>query len=140
MPIEEFDHYTVRCADFDATWRFYGEVLGLRCEPRQGLPVRAGIVYFGAGDRWLVHFFQAPPEEVAATPASASGERRTGAFLHVATNGHGLAEMKARLDRHAWPYRERALEARSLWQIHLLDPDGIELEINFPLAEHTGVA
>lgn len=139
MPIEEFDHYTVRAADFDASWRFYGEVLGLRCESRPGMPVRAGIVSFGPGDRWLVHLFAAQADASTGAPVSAqSAEPRTGALVHIATNATDLAEMRARLDKHGWSYRERTLEARALRQIHLLDPDGIEIEVNFPLSEHTG--
>ena|SRR5579871_82080 len=139
MPIEEFDHYTVRAADFDASWRFYGEVLGLRCVTRTGTPHRAAFIYFEPGDKWLVHLAEAPREEVAALPKF-EGDRKTGAFLHIATNAHGLKEMKARLEQHGWPYRERNLDARSLRQLHLLDPDGIEIEINFPLSEYTGEA
>jgi catechol 2,3-dioxygenase-like lactoylglutathione lyase family enzyme len=138
MAIEEFDHFTVRTADLDDALRFYGEILGLRCVPRTDLPMRAAIVYFGEGDAWLVHIAEASAEERAAYSMSDTLGRSTGPLLHVATNAHGLADMKKRLESHDWPYRERSLEARSLRQIHVVDPDGVEIEINFPLSEMTG--
>ena len=30
MAINSFDHFTVRCADLQKSWRFYEEVLGRR--------------------------------------------------------------------------------------------------------------
>jgi hypothetical protein len=52
---------------------------------------------------------------------------------HIALRATGLAEMKARLEKYGAAYRERTLGDN--YQIHVNDPDGVELEINFPAAE-----
>jgi len=43
MPINAFDHYTVRSADVDASWRFYEQALGLNVRRREGFAFPAGL-------------------------------------------------------------------------------------------------
>jgi catechol 2,3-dioxygenase-like lactoylglutathione lyase family enzyme len=144
VPITSFDHFTVRCADLDAAWAFYRDALGMRVEKREfgaariaaGPPPRAAIVYLEG--EWLAHLFQATPEQDAifgrmpATDAE-TAQWRTGRMHHIALRATGLGEMKARLEKFGAPYRERTLGDN--YQIQVNDPDGVELEINFPAAE-----
>jgi hypothetical protein len=58
---------------------------------------------------------------------------RTGRMHHIAVQATGLTEMKARLEQHGAAFRERTIGERH--QIILKDPDGVELELNFPIAE-----
>jgi len=53
MPISDIDHYTVRSANHEASWRFYEQVLGLTVRKREGTPVPAFKV--SIGDREVVH-------------------------------------------------------------------------------------
>jgi catechol 2,3-dioxygenase-like lactoylglutathione lyase family enzyme len=137
MPITGFDHYTLRCADLDATWAFYRDALGLRVEPREvASGLRAAIVYLEGS--WLVHIFQATPEQQAIftrrTPRDAEMEQwRTGRMHHIALWATGLRELQARLARHGVVARERA--QGDYYRVVVNDPDGVELEINFPIAE-----
>ena len=143
MPITAFDHYTVRCADLDASWAFYRDALGLRVEPRSlpqsqspGAPPRAALVYLT--DAWLVHLFQATAEQDAIfrrlEPVDEETSRwRTGRMHHIALQGTGAVEMKARLQRHGAEFWDRTIGER--YQIMVKDPDGVELEINFPIHE-----
>jgi catechol 2,3-dioxygenase-like lactoylglutathione lyase family enzyme len=137
MPITAFDHYTIRCADLDKSWAFYRDALGLRVEPRQvasGIPAAIGYLE----GEWLVHLFQATPEQDAIfarmTPADEeTAQWRTGRMQHIAVRASGLAEMRARLQRFGAAFRERSLGDR--YQIIVNDPDGTELEINFAGSE-----
>lgn len=54
---------------------------------------------------------------------------------HVAFNGTGLAEFRARLDKAGVTYVERTLADYGVHQLMFDDPDGVEIEVNFPLAE-----
>jgi catechol 2,3-dioxygenase-like lactoylglutathione lyase family enzyme len=134
MPITGFDHFTLRCADLDATWRFYADALGLRVERREvASGLRAGIVYVESG--WLVHIFQATPEQDAVFGRmqprdDEMAQWRTGRMHHIALWATGLAEMKARLQQHGVAFRER--ESPEVTRVIVNDPDGVELEINFP--------
>jgi catechol 2,3-dioxygenase-like lactoylglutathione lyase family enzyme len=144
MPITAFDHYTVRCADLDAAWAFYRDALGLRVEPRPlppnqstGTPgPRAALVYLT--DAWLVHLFQATAEQDAVfrriQPTDDEAARwQTGRMHHIALQGTDAAEIKARLQRYGAEFWDRTIGER--YQIIVKDPDGVELEINFPRDE-----
>src|SRR6266568_9195413 len=88
MGISSFDHYTLRCADLDATWAFYRDALGLRVEPREvASGLRAAIVYME--NAWLAHIFQATPEQDAIFNRmkprdSEMAQWRTGRMHHIA--------------------------------------------------------
>jgi catechol 2,3-dioxygenase-like lactoylglutathione lyase family enzyme len=142
MPITAFDHYTIRCADLTASWAFYRDALGLRVEPRplgqasEGAAPRAALVFLDG--EWLVHLFQATPEQEAVFGRmrphdSEAAHWRTGRMQHIALRSTGLAELRARLQQHGVAFREQPRGER--YQIVLNDPDGVELEINFPIGE-----
>ena len=136
MPITRFDHYTVRSADVDASWRFYEEVLGLSVRERTGFPVKAFIV--SAGDTEVVHCFQATEEVDAALkqvsyPTSEALTWKTGRLQHVEFWATGLDDLKKRWDAAGARYTERTLPDKH--QVGLTDPDEIVVNLNFPLSE-----
>jgi catechol 2,3-dioxygenase-like lactoylglutathione lyase family enzyme len=136
MPITRFDHYTIRSADVDASWRFYEQVLGLSVRERTGFPVKAFIA--SAGDTEVVHCFQATPEVDAAIrqiayPASEAMPWRTARLQHVEFWATDLAAMKQRWDGGGVTYTERTLPDKH--QVGIIDPDEIVVNLNFSLAE-----
>ena len=132
MPITMFDHYTVRAADLDVSWRFYEQGLGLRVTDRPNMATRAALVYLG--DQPIVHLFQ-EGEGLTANMGPTPTGTDTGRLVHIAFNASGLPAMRASLQAIAAPFRERTLERAGKHQILLDDPDGVELEINFALSE-----
>lgn len=135
MAISDFDHYTVRTANHDASWRFYEQVLGLTVRKREGTPVPAFKV--SIGEREVVHVFQASPEMEAVFGRYPSAEAlegwNTGRLHHVEFWATGLAEMKQRFAREGVAIVERTLPDKH--QVAMRDPDGIAVNLNFPLAE-----
>jgi catechol 2,3-dioxygenase-like lactoylglutathione lyase family enzyme len=136
MPLTGYDHYTVRCSDLDATWKFYENALGLRVTERTGFPIKAAIVWLG--ENQVVHLFQSRPEaeEVFArmTPKDeAEAEYPTGRILHVEFWAEGLADMRKQLAGAGVETAERTLPDKH--QVTMEDPDGIHIGLNFPLAE-----
>ena len=135
--ITGFDHYTVRCADLEASWRFYEEVLGLSVATRPGVAVPAAIA--SIGDVQVVHLFQATPEQDAVLgPVSAvtdpqASAWRTGRVQHVGFWAKDVEDMRARFADHQVPYRERRMADKHQYVVY--DPDAVEIEINFPLTE-----
>ena len=61
--------------------------------------------------------------------------RQTGNMEHVAFNATGLAAIREKLRVAGSHYSERSLADYGVHQILVADPDGIEIEINFPIAE-----
>ena len=135
MPITELDHYTVRSADHDASWRFYESALGLTVRKREGAAMPAFKV--SIGEREVGHVFQATPEMEAIfarlPSASVLEGWNTGRLHHVEFWASDLAEMKDRLARAGVAFTEVTLADKH--QVRSYDPDGIAVNLNFPLAE-----
>ena len=135
MPINDIDHYTVRSANHDTSWRFYEQVLGLTVRKREGTPVPAFKV--SIGDREVVHVFQASPEMETVFAKYPSAETlegwNTGRLHHVEFWATDLAAMKERFAANGAEFTERTLPDKH--QVALRDPDGIAVNLNFPLSE-----
>jgi catechol 2,3-dioxygenase-like lactoylglutathione lyase family enzyme len=137
MTITGFDHYTIRCADLQAAWRFYAETLGLRVVDRPGMPVPAAIVYIPTNDMMLIHLFQATPEQDATFSRIRPPDTQwlTGRLQHVALQARGLMEFRQRLAQHGVAFTERTLERAGKHLVVLKDLDGVEIELSFALDE-----
>ena len=138
MPITMFDHYTLRSADIDLTASFYERIMGFRVEKLETFAFPMRLLFLG--DRAIVHLMETGPalDEFLArsAPCYATGvERQTGNMEHVAFNATGLREFKETLDAVGVRYVQRTLEDYDLAQFLFDDPDGVEIEVNFPLAE-----
>jgi catechol 2,3-dioxygenase-like lactoylglutathione lyase family enzyme len=135
MPITEFDHYTVRSKDTTASRMFYERALGLNVRERVGFSVPAFIV--SIGDREVVHVFQASAEMESIFARMPSAEQMegwaTGRLHHVEFWATDLAAVRARLAEHRVGVTERTLPDKH--QLHITDPDGIQVNLNFPLSE-----
>jgi len=135
MPITTFDHYTVRSADLDASRRFYEQALGLHVIDRPVPNGRAARVQIGETD--VVHIFQATPEMEAIFARMPSRETlegwNTGRIHHVEFWAAGLPETRDRLNRAGVSFSEATLPDKH--QLRLTDPDGIGVNLNFPLSE-----
>jgi hypothetical protein len=55
----------------------------------------------------------------------------TGPVDHIAFNGTGFAEVRARLVARDHPFSEQSLDDIGLKQMFLRDPNGVPIEINF---------
>jgi catechol 2,3-dioxygenase-like lactoylglutathione lyase family enzyme len=138
VTIVAFDHFTVRCADLQASWNFYQEVLGLRVTERTGINIPAAIV--SMGDAMLVHLFQADPGQEAifarlkvSDPEAA--QWGTGRLHHVALQATGLPEIRQRLTDAGIAFTERTLTRLSKHLVLVKDPDNVEIELSFALSE-----
>lgn len=137
MPLTTFDHYTVRAQNLDASVAFYTEVLGLRAQTMSDLGFRLVLLFLG--EQAVVNLLEtgAGLDKFMGRPAPAytgGAERITGNIEHLAFNGTDLAGFKARLATHQVKYSERLLPEFGIHQLFIDDPDGVELEINFPLS------
>lgn len=135
MPITDWDHYTVRSRDAAASWTFYEQALGLNVRKREGFSVPAFIVSIGS--REVVHVFQASAEMEAIFARMPSAEQldgwTTGRVHHVEFWATDLVAMRQRLATQGVASSERTLPDKH--QMHLVDPDGIQVNLNFPLSE-----
>lgn len=137
------NHLSIRTLDLDATRRFYVDLLGLTVGPRPDFPFPGLWLYQGPHEAYAhaaVHVIGLDPSDPQGLqqylgdrdPGSLRG---SGAVDHVAFFATGLADMLARLDARGVAVRQRTVPGVGLHQLFLDDPNGIVVELNYPVAE-----
>ena len=65
--------------------------------------------------------------------------RGSGVVDHVAFRATGLAEMIAHLDGKGIDYTKRQVDDQGLFQLFLMDPNDVKIELNYEAAEAAGI-
>ena len=126
MPVEQLEHFTVRCTDLDVTRDFYTHILGLTVGPRPDFPFKGHWLYCGGSP--VVHLVDRKESESRHGVRSGAD---TGALDHVAFRGVDIEAMRATLRAANIAFRETGVPGGRLRQIFLPDPDGVLVELNF---------
>lgn len=114
------DHINIRTRNLPSLVRFYTRVLDLLEGPRPSFPFAGAWLY--CGEDAVVHLV-----EVSRAPPETTDLK----LEHVAFRGTDQAKLLARLDRESIPYRIAKVPGMALTQVHLHDPDGNHLHIDF---------
>lgn len=132
MPLNRLEHYLVLSDDIDKTRDFYRDVLGMTEGFRPDLEFPGHWLYLG--DIPCIHIAEWKTYAVwtkkVGIPVSARASA-TGPVDHIAFNGTGFAEMRAKLVARGLPFAENLLDEIGLRQMFLRDPNGVPIEINF---------
>ena len=120
MSMERLDHITIKASDLDASIAFYEEVLGLKSGDRPPFSFPGAWIY--CGDRPVVHIVTDRPTETG-----------TGSIDHIAFQARDAAAFVARLEAAGVEFSQRDVPGMALRQVFLTDPDGVKVEINFPI-------
>lgn len=134
MPLTDLNHFLVLAKDIDASRRFYIEALGMRDAPRPWAPFPGA--WLAIGSQVCLHLAQANDDpEMLHHFGRSPGEmlHGSGAVDHIAFYASDLEEFEHRLEHLAIPYRRRSIPKSSLEQIFVEDPDGVTIELNFPI-------
>ena len=140
MPLSHLEHYLIQAEDLEATKNWYVRVLGMRDGPHPdfGFPVH----WLYLGERDVLHLTQggskASEHRRRYLGQESEATRGSGVIDHVAFRAHGLAETIAHLDRLGVAYQERQVDDQGLYQLFLIDPNGVKVELNFAAAEAVG--
>jgi catechol 2,3-dioxygenase-like lactoylglutathione lyase family enzyme len=123
MPLETLDHVNVRTANLAALERFYRKILGLAPGFRPDFGFPGAWLYCGA--RAVVHL-------VGVERAPKGEEPRLEHFAFLCTD---LAAMRARLNEAGIKFRAARVPTTGNLQLHVFDPDGNHIELQFSKAE-----
>ncbi len=129
MPLQDLNHFLVITRDLEETRDFYEQVLALRVGERP--PFRFPGYWLYLGEQAVVHL--AGPER--AEPGAAAEAGDTGALDHIAFAASDLEGMLRHLEAHGVPVRRRTVPAAGLQQLFIRDPNGVQIELNFPASE-----
>jgi len=141
------NHCSIRTLDLSACERFYCGLLGLAVGPRPEFPFPGLWLYAGDPSVWAnacVHIIGIDANDPEGLKQylgdkDVTSLQGTGAIDHVAFFATGLAETLARLKEKGIDARERTVPGLGLHQVFVDDPNGVVVELNFPVAEHAAL-
>ena len=122
MATTAIDHINIIVSDLMVSTKFYSEVLGLerRDPPSPHCAEELQWMYDEAG-RPLIHL-RVRHERT---------EHGTGTIDHIAFACRDYAAVNSMLEERGISYTTDQIASIGLRQIRLIDPDGVELELNF---------
>lgn len=142
MPVTHLEHFLIQTADIEATRDWYVNVLGFREGPSPDF--KFPVVWLYLGDRDIVHLTQGG-KNVSDNRKAYLGQHSdalngSGVVDHVAFRCTGLRDMMANLETRQVEFSTRMVSNQGLFQLFLLDPNGVKVELNFSNTEAQGIA
>jgi catechol 2,3-dioxygenase-like lactoylglutathione lyase family enzyme len=142
MPLQHLEHFLIQTGDMAATRDWYVRVLGLRVGEHPDFKFPVCWMYIGDTD--VIHITEGG-KNVSENRKRYLGQQSdaltgTGVIDHVAFRCSGLEEMMERLKAAQVPFSKRQVDDQGLFQLFLLDPNGIKVELNFAAAEAAGIS
>jgi len=141
MPVSHIEHVLVQTADIAKTRDWYVRVLGF--EAGYTPDFKFPVCWLYLGDRDVIHITEGGvavsenrKKYVGQQSQALSG---TGVIDHVAFRCSGLSEMLQHLRRLNIPFTQRQVDDQGLFQLFLMDPNDIKIELNFANAEAKGI-
>lgn len=141
MPLSHIEHFLIQSADMAATRDWYVRVLGMREGPHPDFKFPVCWLYLGEKD--IVHL-TAGGKDVSENRKRYLGQQSedlqgSGVVDHIAFRCTGLREMLQHLRREGVPFTQRQVSDQGLYQLFLLDPNGVKIELNYAAAEAAGL-
>lgn len=137
MPLTHLEHYLIQTTDMDATRDWYVDVLGMTVGPAPDF--KFPVCWLYVGDIPVLHLTTGG-KDVGENRKKYLGQQSTdthgsGVIDHIAFRATGLAETMEQLDGKGIEYTRRQVDDQGLFQLFLLDPNGVKVELNFEAAE-----
>lgn len=141
MPLAHLDHFLIQTTDIDKTADWYVETLGMRIGPAPDFKFPVRWLYLGDTD--VLHL-TAGGSDVSDNRRKYLGQQSeatsgSGVVDHVAFRCTGLKEMIARFESLEMEFNQRQVSDQGLYQLFLIDPNGVKIELNFANAEAEGL-
>ena len=137
MPLIHLEHYLIQTADMEATRDFYTRVLGFHVGPSPDFKFPVFWLYLG--DKDVIHVTQGGAN-ISANRKKYLGQQSaavsgSGVIDHMAFRCTGLSDMMEHLTRQSVSFTRRMVNDQGLFQLFLMDPNGVKVELNFSNAE-----
>ena len=137
MPLSHIEHFLLQTEDMEATRDWYVRVLGMRVGPSPDFKFPVFWLYLG--DKDVVHVTQGG-KDVSENRKRYVGQqstdvRGTGVVDHIAFRASGLKQTVAHLKSLGVQFRSRRVSDQGLYQLFLMDPNEVKIELNFDQAE-----
>jgi catechol 2,3-dioxygenase-like lactoylglutathione lyase family enzyme len=140
MPLLHLQHFLIQTADLEKTKDWYVDVLGMRVGPHPDFKFPVCWLYLGDVD--VLHLTEGG-KNISENRMKYLGQQSTategsGVVDHVAFRATGLLDLIEHLQRKGIDFKERRVNNQGLYQLFLIDPNGVKVELNFEAAEADG--
>ena len=141
MPLHHLQHFLIQTADLAGTVRWYVDVLGLREGPHPDFKFPVAWLYIGETD--VLHLTEGgaavSANRMAFLGQQSQATQGTGVVDHVAFRATKLKDTIEHLRARNIAFKTRQVSGQGLFQIFVLDPNGVKIELNFDNALTEGV-
>ena len=141
MPLHHLEHFLIQTADLEGTRDRYVNTLGMRVGPSPDF--KFPVVWLYIGDTDVLHLTvggkNVSDNRKAYLGQQSDATHGSGVVDHVAFRATGLREMMANLQKHKVAFHKRMVNEQGLFQLFMLDPNGVKVELNFSNDEVQGV-
>lgn len=133
MPLNHIEHFLLQTGDIDATCEWYKRVLGFQdgYTPDFKFPVR----WLYLDERDVIHVTeggsQTSENRKRYVGQQSDSVKGSGAVDHIAFRCTGLGPMIASLTAQNVPFKRRMVSDQGLYQLFLMDPNEVKIELNF---------
>ena len=142
MPLHHLEHYLIQTADLEGTRDWYVNTLGMRVGPNPDF--KFPVVWLYIGDTDVLHLTvggkNVSDNRKAYLGQQSEATQGSGVIDHVAFRCTGLRDMMTNLHTRGVTFYKRMVSDQGLFQLFMLDPNGVKVELNFSNAEAQGIA
>lgn len=128
MGLHHLDHYNIETVNLQETIKFYCDVLGLYVGDRPPLPFPGAWLYC-ENKQPTIHLIGTNPGEPDRPKVSA------GRLHHICFASTGIDQVRERLEKNNIKFNKVVLPRVHNTQFFMQDPNGINVELNFPAEE-----
>ncbi len=142
MPLSHLEHFLIQTTDMDATRDWWVDALGLRVGPAPDFKFPVCWLYIG--DTAVLHLTTGGADvsdnRKAYLGQQSEATEGSGVVDHIAFRATGLKQTMEHLNSRGIEFTQRQVDDQGLYQLFLLDPNGVKVELNFANAEAEGLA
>ena len=126
MPLLDLHHVAIKSKDLEKTVAFYTDVLGMEQVERPDFPFPGAWLQMGDT---MFHIYGGGAAKTHNGNYKYS--QRASPVDHIALRAKGFDEMKKLLIKKRCEWRQMNIPDFKLWQLFVLDPSGVVIELNF---------
>ena len=134
MPAKKLEHFTIWTVALESSVRFYVDLLGLVVGPRPDAPIPGAWLYNNS-DTPIVHLVDVANKTskgmLKGSGRDVASLRGSGAIDHIAFEADDIEDVRSKLSAKRYSFRQAEVPSMSLRQIFVLDPNGVQVELNF---------
>jgi catechol 2,3-dioxygenase-like lactoylglutathione lyase family enzyme len=130
MGLIDLHHVAIKTKDLDETVKFYTKVLGMKVVHRPKFDFPGAWLQMG-GTMFHIYAGHAAKDMKGGWKYS----QMHSPLDHVALRAKGFDKMKKKIVACGREWRQQDLPHADIWQLFVLDPSGIKIEINFTTSQ-----